>query len=120
MFLETGKFLLILVVGIPGAIVSLTLLVLGAARQNVKLSIIGTIVSVGFCYVVSAYIVTFIKNIFDIDYAASYFWLTFLVLIGGNLLSVLAVWKGSKMLAAISITPFVASVVWLSSIALGQ
>jgi hypothetical protein len=115
---DTVDVFLFAIVGIPGAAISLTLLILGIAYRNVKLSIIGTLVSLGFCYGGGAYIVEFGTNYFDIGFNSVYFWLTFFALAGGNVLSAFAVWKGIYSLAAISITPFVVVAFFLASFAI--
>ena len=107
-------------VGLPGAIVSLILLVVGIFRQNVKLSIVGAVLSLGFCYTASAYGLTFGARYFEFEYSAFYLWLTFLVLAGGNLLSAWAVWKRAYLVSAVSIVPFVVGMLFLVSIAMGQ
>jgi len=119
-FSDTLDLFLFALLGIPGAIISLIVIIVGIVHLNATLSIIGAVVSFGFSYSASAYALTFVKYYFDFEYAAPYFWLTFLVIAGGNLLSAWAVWKRKSLLATVSITPFVICVLALTGFAISQ
>lgn len=92
-------------------------MIAGITRRKPGMSIIGAVVSVGFCYTASTYALTFAVHYFDIDYSSFYCWLTFLVLAGGNFLSAFAVWKRTYLLASFSISPFVAAFFLLGGLA---
>ena len=86
------QYWLMVVFGWPSAVLGGVLLIAGVLRQNTKLSIVGALVSTGFCIYVSLN-------------PAPFRWLGLLA-VSGNFLSAFAVRKHSYALAAISVIPF--------------
>ena len=101
------SIILFILLGWPSAIVALTLLTFGVIRKNPTMSVIGAVISIGFCYYFSTF-------------SHPYNWLVLISLIGINFLSAFAVWKRAYVLGAVLIAPFLVVVIYVAQSVLSQ